>query len=362
MKKIIAISLVGLFFLSGFGAGVLSDSTNTTDNEWIVMYYLNGDNLLSTVQADRLSYIRAVGSSDQVKVTVLIDQNTDGDTRLYYLEGTELVQQDWSSESNMADAETIQQFALKVKNDFASEHYYLHISSNRGSGWQGICWDETDGNSIMISYPDLLDALNQVTEDGADKLDIIGIETCMGGMTEDAYQLKSVADYFVAYEDCGIGAPKQYAFPLDTALAELIANPDMTPETFATIIPDLFTPVYVAQLKLKTVLAATDLSEMDALADAIDTLADLLIQNIDEYRDEIHNAITDTRIIGESWDIDFYLEPMLFLEYLSIDNPEIITAKNEVIDCYNSVVMNKKHLEDDHVCGLSLSAGPPPAF
>ena len=354
MRKISILFIIGLMIFGGFGASVISSSAQTMNSEWVIMYYLNGDNKLSAVQADRLDAIQNVGSSDQVNIAILIDQDSDGDTRLYYLEGTELIQQDWSPESNMADAETIKEFVLKVKNDYVSNNYYLHISSNRGSGWQGISWDETDGESIMISYPQLLQALNQVTNNGEDKLDIIGIETCMGGMTEDAYQLRNVADYFVAYEDCGIGAPKQYSFPLDSALSELIANPDLSPEAFATIIPDLFTPIYVNQLKLKTVLAATDLSKMDELADAYNNLADILMQDLDNYRDEIQQAISETRIIGETWDINFVLEPMLFLDNCAIEDPDFISAKNDVISCYSSAVMNKKHLEDDNVCGLSI--------
>jgi len=75
----------------------------------------------------------------------------------------------------MDNANTIKDLVLKVKNDFSANNYELIISSNKGSAWQGICWDD-HGDGIMITMPELIDALNQITNNGTDKLDILGIE------------------------------------------------------------------------------------------------------------------------------------------------------------------------------------------
>ena len=123
-----------------FNSEILSDEHATATNavEWVIMIYLNGDNNLSAFQGQLLEKIRQVGSSNQVKIVLFIDQNQVGDTRLYYLDGTTLVQQTWPTESSMDDPATIVQLVTKVKNDLPANHYALFISTNKGSGWQGV--------------------------------------------------------------------------------------------------------------------------------------------------------------------------------------------------------------------------------
>jgi hypothetical protein len=74
--------------------------------------------------------------------TVLIDGDQEDDTSLYYLKRTTLEQQDWATESDMSDATTIKEFVQKVQTDIQAEKYGLMLSSNKGSSWQGVSWDE----------------------------------------------------------------------------------------------------------------------------------------------------------------------------------------------------------------------------
>ena len=165
------------------------------------MVYLNGDNNVSAGQGQVLESIRQAGSSSQVNIAILIDQKQVGDTRLYYLNGTTLLQQTWPTESSMDDPVTIVQLVTKVKNDVPGNHYALFMSTNKGCGWQGVCWDD-HGRGQMITMPEFLEALNQITNNGADKLDILGIETCMTGNMEVAYQINSCVNFFVASPEC----------------------------------------------------------------------------------------------------------------------------------------------------------------
>ena len=52
--------------------------------------------------------------------------------------------------------------------------------------------------------------------------------------------------------------------------------------------------------------------------------------------------------------IDFYIDPVHFLELLTITDTEYVTLKQAVIDAYDQAVIACDHLEDDPVCGLSL--------
>ena len=203
--KIGCLILITALICSAGQATTIVNETRPTNQsaDWVLMVYLNGDNNLSAAQGQVLENIRQAGSSAQVNIALLIDQKQVGDTRLYYLNGTTLVQQTWPTESSMDDPANIVQLVTKVKNDIPANHYALFISSNKGSGWQGVCWDD-HGRGQMITMPEFLDALNQITASGANKLDILGIETCMTGNIEVAYQINSCVSFFVAYPECAM--------------------------------------------------------------------------------------------------------------------------------------------------------------
>jgi len=350
-KKIVFILLLVFLLSSGSQANNYKRETKITsrDIEWVVMLYLNGDNVLSAAQGQILEEVRQVGSTSQVQFAVLIDQNQDDDTRLYYIIGNSLIQQTWETESNMDDAETIKDFVLQVKSDYPANHYELIISSNKGSAWQGICWDD-HGDGIMITMPELLDALNEITNNGSDKLDIFGFETCMTGNLEVAYQIKTCVDIMMAYPECALIGD----WPYSEAFDDLISDPTMTPVEFATITVGHFIPKYVPQYNMKTTMSAIDLSYLDDIGTAMDDLGSLFIAGIEEYQDEIETALLGARVYAESWDIDYYIDLYHFLYLLSINNPDIINAKNTIMSLMNVAVIEVSHLPDDDAFGLNF--------
>ncbi|HIH00459.1 MAG TPA: hypothetical protein HA258_07755, partial [Thermoplasmata archaeon] len=283
-KKLICVILITVF-LSGVGqAAVTSNGTRPLSRsvDWTIMVYLVGDNNLSAAQGQVLQNIRQVGSSNQVAIALLIDQNTASDTKLYYLNGTTLVQQTWPAESSMDDPATIVQYVTKVKSEVPADHYALFISSNKGCGWQGVCWDE-HGRGQMITMPELLDALNQITSDGTNKLDILGIETCMTGNMEVAYQLNACVRFFVAYPECGM----LYDWPYVPAFTDLKNDPSMTPSEFCIDMVGHFVPHDYTQDRMKTTMAATNLSYLPSLGTSIDELAVYFLDHLDEYKTQI---------------------------------------------------------------------------
>jgi len=353
MKKIF-ILIIGIMFLSSpaiIGANTVYKQTKNNDRalEWTIMVYLNGDNALSAAQGVILEEIRQVGSSADVQLTVLIDQNQEDDTRLYYIIGTTLVKQTWPSESDMDNADTIKDFVLKVKNDYPANHYELIISSNKGSGWQGICWDD-HGDGIMITMPELIDALNEITNNGADKLDILGIETCMTGNMEVAYQISNCVDYFIAYPECALIGD----WPYSEAFNDLIATPNMTPSEYAITTVDYFVPKNYPQYDMITTMAAIDLSYIGGLGSQINDLAVVFMENLDEYRDQITTALTSARIYALLWDIDYYIDFYDFLELLTINDPDFVDIKNNITDIMDTTVIANKHLPTDPAHGLSI--------
>ncbi len=359
MKKIVILIFCILLTISSYNIVIADgqkfnvDISNTSYN-WGLMIYLNGDNLLYQVQNQVLEKIENIGSSDQVHIAILHDSNADGDTKLYYLEDTNLIEQDWEIESNMADPNTLLNFVQRVKTDITFQYDALIISTNRGSGWQGILWDDTNGDNKQITLPEFSEIFSIMTDNGNDKLDVLAIETCMGSMTENAYQFKNYVDFYIAYEDCAIAGYDPYSWPFEGPINDLINNPQMSPEEFSVNHLNYFEPKKFTMSRITTVLTVSELDKISSVKNSLDSLAQYLIDNIDEYRADIHNAIEDTRVLGELWYIEFYLDPVNFLNLLSIDDVEFESIKNSVISAYDEAVVACDNLENDPVCGLSL--------
>jgi len=339
-------------FVSGVGQAAITthDSRPLSRSvDWTIMVYLVGDNNLSAAQGQVLQNIRACGASEQVAISVLIDQNTASDTKLYYLDGTTLVQQTWPAESSMDDPATLVQFVTKIKDELSAENYALFISSNKGCGWQGVCWDE-HGRGQMITMPELLDALNQITSNGADKLDILGIETCMTGNMEVAYQINSCVRYFIAYPECGM----LYDWPYVLAFTDLKNDPSMTPSEFSITMVDHFVPHDYTQDQTKTTMAATNLSYVSSLGESVDGLAVYFLNHLDEYQEQITTALESARVYARLWYIDYYIDFYDFLDLCTISDPEFTSIREEIQTTMDTAVIANNHLSGDPVHGLSI--------
>lgn len=336
--------------IAGQAATIVTEARSTNQaSDWVIMIYLNGDNNLSAAQGQVLENIRQAGSSSQVKIVLFIDQNQVGDTRLYYLDGTNLVQQTWPTESSMDDPATIVQLAAKVKNDLPANHYALFIASNKGSGWQGLCWDD-HGRGQMITMPEFLEALNQITNNGAYKLDILGIETCMTGNMEVAYQINSCVHFFIAYPECAMAGE----FPYTKSFNDLKNTSTMSPKEFAIDLVNHFVPHKYTQSRMITTLAATDLSYLPSLASSIDALGVFFINHLEQYKDQITTALNSTRVYAQLWYIDYYVDFYNFLDLCTINDPDFIAIKNTIKSTMNTAVVANAHLSTDPAHGLSI--------
>ncbi len=350
-KKICCILIITAF-LSGVGqATSTNNDTRPLDRsvDWTIMVYLVGDNNLSAAQGQVLQNIRQAGASEQVAIALLIDQNTASDTKLYYLDGTTLVQQTWPAESSMDDPATIVQYFTKVKNEVPADHYAFFISSNKGCGWQGVCWDD-HGRGQMITMPELLDALNQITIDGENKLDILGIETCMTGNMEVAYQLNACVRFFIAYPECSV----LFDWPYVAAFNDLKNDPTMTPGEFAIGMVSHFVPHDYTQNRMKTTMAATNLSYLPSLGTSIDELAVFFLDHLDEYKTQITTALESARVYARLWYIDYYIDFYDFLDLCTISDSEFTSIRDTIQSTMDTAVIANMHLPTDPVHGLSI--------
>lgn len=351
-KGMVFVLIAMMFLISSVVMGnttVKKTENMVEESEWTIMIYLNGDNYGYSGAQNTLDKVKMVGSTDAVRFVVLIDGDSDGDTRLYYVEKNSLVELDWPTESDMGDGETLRQFLEKGMGEYPSKHYGLILFSDHGSGWQGVCWDITSGGSI-ITMPELASVLDEITESGTKKLGLIGIETCMTGMTEVAYQVRSFCDYMVISEECMLAGIWPYSGPF----CDLRDNPYITPEELAICIVNHFTPEVDPVYGLKTTLSATNLSKLDELGDAINEISLLLKDDVNEFKDEISLALSNTRKYASIFNIDYYVDLYHFMELLTIDNEDVVYAKNKVMNVMNTTVIANAHVDGDNSGGLSI--------
>lgn len=348
----LVIALIFQLCIISFNNVTTADSSSNA--KWTLMMYFDGDNKLDAVMETQLELIRQIDYNANIQIIVLIDGNNEGDTMLYHIVENSLIELEWATESDMDNPATLQQFIQTVKNDYTSDYYGLFIASNKGSAWQGICYDE-HGDGTMITMPELNQILQIVTNNGDSKLDIISIETCMGGNTAVAYEIKEYCNYYIAGPECGLVSPLQgIGFPYQQSISELVSNSDMNPEEFSISCVNNFKPVYDPSTSIKSNLVAVNLSYMNEIGYSYNDLAIFLKDNINIYKINIKEALNQTKIFGEMWGINYIIEPYHFLEQLIINNYEYQNIKNQIQSYIDSSILAKKIYPGDTVYGLNL--------
>jgi hypothetical protein len=198
--------------------------------------------------------------------------------------------------------------------------------------------------------PELLNALNQITNNGANKLDILGIETCMTGNMEVAYQINTCVNFFIAYPECAMALE----WPYVQSFNDLKDNPAMTPREFAVDMVSHFVPHDYPQYHTKTTMAATNLSDVPSLAIQIDELGIFFLDHLSEYKNQITTALESARVYAKLWYIDYYIDLYDFLDLCTINNPDFTTIKSNIQTTMDTAVIANVHLTGDPVHGLSI--------
>jgi len=217
-----------------------------TQKDWTVMVYINSDNNLESAGIVDINEMEQVGSSDDVNIVVQIDRTAGYDTsnqdwegtRRYYVEqdtdtntiGSQLVED--IGEVDMGSPQTLTDFATWAITNYPADHYML-VVWDHGGGWReralrgltkNISWDDTSGGT-SISIPELAEVMETLETYLGGNLDILGMDACLMGMAEVAYQIRNSVDYMVASEELEPGN----GWPYDDFLARLVNAPTSTP-------------------------------------------------------------------------------------------------------------------------------------
>lgn len=247
---------------------------------WTFMVYLDADNNLEEFGIEDMNEMEAVGSTIDVNIVVQIDRirgyyRTKPDwtgARRYYVElGSSILIEDLG-ELNMGDPSTLIDFMEWTVDNYPADKYCL-VMWDHGSGYLGLCWDDTDGDHLSIA--ELRSALYAVQASKGLTVDVITFDACVMGMLEVVYEIRSLAQIVVASEESvsGQGAP------YDTILEDLTADPSMGGASLGQTWVQRYGEYYsdVAHLDNIATMAAIDTSVIDDLAYAVDQLASSFI-------------------------------------------------------------------------------------
>lgn len=262
--------------------------------EWTVMVYLNGDNDLEDAALEDLNEMEQVGSDDQVQVVVQLDRarggySGDGDwtgARRYLVQADT----DWQhvaspvlEDLGAVDSgvpETIAGFATWAIDSFPARRYAL-VLWDHGEGWtfagsssgrtKSVSMDHGTGHELSIVDGDLNALLATVTDHLGGPLDLLGMDACLMGAWEMAYASMPYAGTYVASQ----ASEGMDGWAWDASLADLVATPTMDPaalgESFALRFHETG----------DSTLSVVDLSGLPAFNEALDALAQTLLQSGD---------------------------------------------------------------------------------
>jgi hypothetical protein len=308
-----------------------------TTAAWTFMVYLNGDNALDPFTFDAFNKMESAASNPNVSILVLWDRSGDGDTRRYKVKpDADLFQlasytQDsdvWNlGELNMGQSQTLADFVGWASTHYTATHYALAIVGH-GHGWPGVGWDDTSAGD-ELSLKELGNALSTATSNGANRVEVVFLDASLMAMAEVGYEIKDCVDYLVASENYmwAVFAYDEYFSAIGSATS---------PQDLAITITDKY---HDAMPSYPRTISALNLTQMNNVASAIDSLAQALIARLPTYAAQISKARSSAQKFDSNGDsnldnIDGYTDLYHFAQLVkqNVPNATIQNAAQGVMD------------------------------
>lgn len=323
---------------------------------WTILVYLNANNNLESEAIDNFMQMASVGSTDKIKVVVEFARlgkdgrygAWDSTYRFFVTKGMtpskEYAVQDIGIQ-DMGVGSTLANFLRWGLTNYPASHYMVVIWDH-GQGWRLMNLLANSGSqfslrqlaaerlkalrvrvqaerirgaepTLMIrptqsipnpvkasSYDDRSGhflynaelASSIAAAFGHTKLDVLGFDACLMGMIESAYAFKGVADYLVGSEELEPGPGWDYG----TLLQSLDHNPSATDRQAADMIVTAYQTTYSSG-DTPTTMSSINLSAIDALASAVNTLATSLTTELTQSPQAIQTARNACNAYGASY-------------------------------------------------------------
>jgi hypothetical protein len=276
--------------------------------EWNIMLYLDGDNNLEPYAIQDFMEASSVLLTTDTRVLIEMDRiggysieygNWSICHRFVLEPGMTPVESnavlDWGDgqggrEVNMADPATLSQFVNWGITNYPAKHFAV-ILWNHGEGWRNlekqalkaVCYDETSKDYLYTSE------IGTAFQNAGMNPDIIGIDACLLGMIEVAYEIRNEGDIFIASE---ANIPVD-GWPYDTIFEDMVTTPGMNPNELAKAIVSRYGESY----NMDRTLSATKLNQMDTVAAAVTDLAASLMDINNQW-----HCVAEARNISSYYD------------------------------------------------------------
>ncbi|NHJ05299.1 MAG: hypothetical protein EAX90_10775 [Candidatus Heimdallarchaeota archaeon] len=188
-------------------------------------------------------------------------------------------------QTNMGDEQTLDDFIAFCKTNYPADHYALSLIDH-GRAYAGFCYDYHALHPYMeyalgdcLTLPELEDALS-----GTNNIDVLLMNTCLGGSLELVWQLQDEVSYIIAGETTfgsnQLYSPQEYAYNLSR-------NPNLTPREFAQMAFNIAkTPVALPAWRDWGTCSLYDVTKMSAA-----TLGPSFIELFNLFVESLHDEL-----------------------------------------------------------------------
>lgn len=341
-----------------------SPTPGPVQRPWTFILYLDGDNNLYPYLDRAIRRLEAQPPNPNANILVLFDGDRNNDSWRFLVQPggnyTLGVNKWYMGELNMGSPDTLRNFITWARENFPAQHYYLAIA-NHGRGTSGISWDDTNSRDYL-TVSELRTALQQATNSGQWKIDVLHYDACLMALLENAYQVKDYANFLVASQNLGwsVFAYEAYAqvqntqnqappAPYEFAAVAAKVTASTTPQQLAIDIADAYFN-HPAIRSYPRTISALDLNRAEAVRQAVDTFSSALRNNLNTIKTYLQNARSatqkfDSRDYYKITDDDEYLDLYHLAQRVKqyVSNSEVQAAAQGVIDALNSGFVVVEH-------------------
>ncbi len=185
---------------------------STGAKTWTLLIYAVADNNLDPYMGESATFnamlyrMRNAGAQANVQVGILYDGPGVNDTRRYILQADGQWRTETLSEARMDEMATLRDFVRWGYATFQSDYYALSLVDH-ANGVVGFGQDNTTDSTgkAFLTPIELRTALQQATDSGVRKLDVLHVDGCSFGLLEDAAIAADLAQYMIVSPNTGWG-------------------------------------------------------------------------------------------------------------------------------------------------------------
>jgi hypothetical protein len=309
--------------------------------KWTVLTYIAAHNNLFDSGLSSWQQILNVGSTREVMQGVLFDGPLGASRYIFGDPGKEICKEDFET-FDSGDPERLVETALWLFQQYPADKYGLVLWSH-GTGWQpeeiqkiarqtrgdedvsavevvqrsisssspalfrtsisqivarpsyqrAILFD--DGSQHSLDTLELHNVLNEINEKTGSPLELLGMDACLMGSIEVAYQVRQQARWMVASQEL---VPAE-SWPYEAIYGALKANPDFTGADLAQTITREYKAYYqevdLKQLGADVTKSALDLSQVETVSRTLKEMGDMLSADIETLAEVLWKAQIESR-------------------------------------------------------------------